>query len=320
MKVCCLPITCTLALLLGGCAIGSAAKKTAQVWMDPSIPVGALPDRPSQVSLSLHATDSVNPNADSVAADVPVDTSGKGKFAVNLTGDNEADLADQLRVALKILQSELAGTPVQWTAIQTEVTAPVDVVDQQTALGKAPFTVTSSATPFPWYPVQTKSTVPFSFLKDPPDNVHPLLVKSGSVSNGGIGQALGQYAKAQGDAPIDAPVQPEKVATPITFKILQLKDDSVLLNADYAALSKDLKKALGSTYLADDDYVLKPGQFKFVNFQPLKDGVNYVAVIASYHDIDNTQWKKVFRVEPRGHSYSLLFTLNDTSVDIQGEN
>lgn len=115
------------------------------------------------------------------------------------------------------------------------------------------------------------------------------------------------------------PMKSEQIATPIAFKILQLKDDSLLLNASQQALALDLKKTLGSTYIRDDDYLLKPGQFKFVNFQPIDENTRYLAVIASYHTASDTQWKQSIRLEPTGRKYALLVNLDDTRVELTGE-
>lgn len=118
---------------------------------------------------------------------------------------------------------------------------------------------------------------------------------------------------------VPPPPEPEQIATPIAFKVLQLKDDSLLLNASQEALALDLKKALGSTYIQDNDYLLKPGQFKFVNFQSVDEDARYLAVIASYHQPSAARWKQVFRVEPKGRKYALLVQLDDAHVEFKGE-
>lgn len=103
------------------------------------------------------------------------------------------------------------------------------------------------------------------------------------------------------------------------FKVIQLKDDSVLLNADPSQLRDDLKKTLGSTYLGADDYLLAPGQFKFVNYTAIDEDTRYIAVIADFHHATPQAIKQVFRVEPRGRKYALLVTLRDTGVAITDE-
>ncbi|ULU26656.1 type VI secretion system lipoprotein TssJ [Dyella terrae] len=107
--------------------------------------------------------------------------------------------------------------------------------------------------------------------------------------------------------------------TPIAFKILQLKDDSVFLNADHDLLIKDLKKTLGSTYVDDDDYVLQPGQFKYVEFKKIDKNTRYIAVLANFHDQTSAIWKQVMRVESGGHKYSVLVLLQNMDVGMVDE-
>lgn len=113
----------------------------------------------------------------------------------------------------------------------------------------------------------------------------------------------------------------EQLATPIAFKVLQLKDDSLLRNATANALADDLKQALGSTWLTEDDYLLKPGEFKLITHQTLEPETRYLAVIARYHDTsrDTTQWKQTLRLEPTGRRYALLVHLDETRVELRAE-
>ncbi|HBL66041.1 MAG TPA: type VI secretion system lipoprotein TssJ, partial [Achromobacter sp.] len=112
---------------------------------------------------------------------------------------------------------------------------------------------------------------------------------------------------------------PRGAATPIAFRVLQLKDDSLLLNADPEQLAKDLKKALGSTYISQDDYVLQPGQFKFIDFARIDKDTRYVAIVADFHDQNGAVWKQAFRLEPNGRRYALLMTLHGNRVGIVDE-
>ncbi|WP_109125972.1 type VI secretion system lipoprotein TssJ [Dyella sp. C11] len=136
----------------------------------------------------------------------------------------------------------------------------------------------------------------------------------------GNAPALGQYA--------DGPTVPPSAAddgavhidgTPIFFKVLQLKDDSVFLNADRDVLQNDLKKALGSTYVDDDDYVLQPSQFKYVDFKKIDKNARYIAVLANFHDQVSSTWKQVLRIDPDGYKYSLLLLFQGNKVVIVDE-
>lgn len=133
------------------------------------------------------------------------------------------------------------------------------------------------------------------------------------------------YRLAEYDAPgveLSLPDQqagPQVIASPIAFKVLQLRDDSMLQGAQRMALIADPKKALGSTLIHADDYQLDPGQFKFIDLRALDESAHFVAVFAVYQSSDASQWKQVLRVEPKGRQYALLVHLGDLQVELKGE-
>lgn len=115
------------------------------------------------------------------------------------------------------------------------------------------------------------------------------------------------------------PVSPEQIATPIAIKILQLRDDSLLQNTVHQLLDQDPARALRSTYVRDDDYLLSPGQFKFVQFEPLHADTRFIAVIANYHNKQDATWKQVMRIEPRGRKIVLAVQINDSQILLKAE-
>lgn len=110
------------------------------------------------------------------------------------------------------------------------------------------------------------------------------------------------------------------IGTPLAFQILQLKDDSMLMAADFSELKMDLKKSLGTNYLAHDDFTLLPGQFKFYAPFEIDNETRYIGIIALYAQPDMAQWKKVVRVDPRSQDYHLLVHLRDHDVELRKEN
>ncbi|MFM2480442.1 type VI secretion system lipoprotein TssJ [Celerinatantimonas sp. YJH-8] len=106
-------------------------------------------------------------------------------------------------------------------------------------------------------------------------------------------------------------------ATPIQVRVFELEDDSMLKAADYEQLANHYKKALKSNYVDDYDYMLTPGQFKFVDPIQLDDDTRYIGVMASYSDPDKSQWKKVVKVKPLGHEYHLLILLKSNDVVVE---
>lgn len=289
-------------MLLAGCStVGNVFKKTGRVLMDPSIPVGAPDDQPTQIALSLYASAYVNPNpvsasaADSAAVvDEPTEEKliGEGPYSVSFNGATKGELISGLRALLDHLQGEEGVVPLPSHGTGRQLPNSLTA----TLSGKPPL---------------------------PPDGQ---LRRSPSLAAApGVASNLGQYRKGDSLATASArsPESPapasSAAATPVAFQVLQLKDDSMLENADLDLVSQNPKKALGSTFIAADDYTLVPGQFKFIEFSPVEDKARYVAVVAAFHDVNATRRYDVFRLEPRGRKYALLVTLQGTRVTITNE-
>ncbi|KVH70191.1 hypothetical protein WJ42_30575 [Burkholderia cepacia] len=291
-------------MLLAGCStVGNVFKKTGRVLMDPSIPVGAPDDQPTQIALSLYASADVNPNPVSASAaasaavvDEPTEEKlvGEGPYSVSFNGATKGELISGLRALLDHLQGEEGIVPLPSHGTGRPLPNSLTV----TPTGKPPL---------------------------PPDGQ---LRRSPPLADApGVAPNLGQYRKgdslAAASALAPAPESPapasSTAATPVAFQVLQLKDDSMLENADLDLVSQNPKKALGSTFIAADDYTLAPGQFKFIEFSPIEDKARYVAVVAAFHDVNATRRYDVFRLDPRGRKYALLVTLQDTRVTITNE-
>lgn len=244
-------------LTLGGCTM---LGKVGQVIWTPSIPVGGPDDQPSRYSLSLHASDHVNPRLTSTGT-APDEDASRSPYTLNVQASSPQALTDKVQTLLNHLYEN---------------------VPAQSLLTVSP-----------------EPVVPMSPLED---------------------TLLGQY-DAQGvslTTPWGNPTL-QHVATPIAFKVLQLTDDSLLVNASPQAMAEDLKKTLGNTYIRADDYLLQPGQFKFVDLRPLDEDTRFIAVIANYHSSDVGQWKQHLRVEPKGRQYAVLVQLDATQVSLKGE-
>jgi len=311
------------AILLTGCStVGNVFKKTGQILKNPSIQVGAAEDQPTQVALSLFASPDVNPNPVSRPTGAPVEDTEplvlapeeEGPFAVSLHSASRNELIEHLRALLGHLQEEQTNSPSA-LAIRQRASIPGLIVDDQyppLTLGKAlpEDLFTKSVTSRGPYPANWTLR-----------QMHPL---SGAEANQWPqvtrNPDLGQYSRGAGLAPAvaDARAMPS-MATPVAFRVLQLKDDSMLENADPELLRKNPKKALGSTFLASDDYALVPGQFKFIEFAAIEDKTRYIAVVADFHDPNAERWHDVFRIEPRGRKYPLMVVLQNTRVSITDE-
>ncbi len=105
-------------------------------------------------------------------------------------------------------------------------------------------------------------------------------------------------------------------ATPVEYQVFELQDDSMFLSSDFDQLVEDAPKALKSSYITHRDYVLIPGQFKFVERFELNADTYYLGVMARYSSPDESDWKKVVKVLPKGHRYNVLMFFTGHKVNL----
>jgi type VI secretion system protein VasD len=77
---------------------------------------------------------------------------------------------------------------------------------------------------------------------------------------------------------------------PVRVRILQLTSPNRLNQVTYFQLDKDPKAALADTFKAVDEKVLRPGETWPFRAKP-DDAVRFVAIVASYQDIDHANWR-----------------------------
>lgn len=310
------------ATTLAGCtSVGNVLQKTGQVLMDPSIQVGTADQQLSRVALSLYASPDVNPNPLSYAAAAPGDDAEpaawdlkeQGPFAVNLLSMSKDELIEHVRGLLDHLEGERPNV-LGALAVRQRVAIPglvVDALAPPLTLGKSQPEMLFTDTATSRWPLPVNWTLHHgqALRARQRDTRAPV---TGSPD-------LGQYGR--GSVLAEAPevrAMPAS-ATPIRLRVLQLKDDSMLEHADPEMLRSAPDNALGSTLLASDDYILTPGQFKFIEFADVDEDTRYIAVVADFHDPNAERWHDVFRIEPRGRHYPLLVMLQGSHVAITDE-
>lgn len=312
-------LLCIVALLAGCTTVGNVLTKTGQVLMDPGIQVGPPEDQPTQMALSLYAAKDVNPNPVAEPAVDPEPAAlDERSFSVNVQGESREDLVHSLQTLLEHLHQEASAAAASEDGSSTLVRSGFTKVFKPRSVDVSPAldrlwadTVATSRAPFP---VQWQ-------LRHSDDAQKSISAAGDAAGGHGVDVALGQYRDGVPLAPAAALAAGDHVnATPIAFRVIQLKDDSLLENADPDLVRSAPKKALGSTYITADDYMLAPGQFKFINYQELDEDTHYVAVVAAFNAPDAQRWYDVIRVEPRSRKYALLVTLQDTRVAITDEN
>ena len=200
----------------------------------------------------------------------------------------------------------------------------LDVADEQEgALEPSPYAVTLSAGDP--YALTEKIGTLFEYLQAQFPAMSPVEMHDDGASDP-VRSPLEESAPGSYDDPTvvltlprTTAVTSEPVATPIAIKILQLRDDSLLRNTVYQLLDQDPAKALRSTYIRGDDYLLRPGQFKYIPFEPIHAETRFVAVIGDYRGHENATWRQVLRIPPRGRQIMLSVLLNDTHIVLKEE-
>lgn len=256
--------TAVLAAVIGlmGC---TPLSRMGQVLLDPSLPIGAPPDHPTQIAFSINA----NPGLD-IAADEPEAVTGRpstlqpSPYAVTLSATDPHALTEKLDTLLTFMHEQYpAMSPVS-----------ADTEDEE------------------------------ELLRSPLEESTP-----GHYEDPSVLLTL----------PRPIPATTVQAAAPIAIKILQLRDDSLLRNSLYQLLDKDPAKALRSTYISHDDYLLRPGQFKFVPFAAIHADTRFVAVVADYRNQQDVTWQQVLRIPPRGRQIALSVLLNDGQLLLREE-
>lgn len=238
-----------LLLVLTATAGCTAMDKMVKVLKDPSIPVGAPEDVPTELAITIHVSPTLNGIADNGESAEAADVVEPGPYTVSLSADDPHALTEKVASLFKYLQ------------VQYPESAPADE------------------------------------------------------------SALGDYESptARLERPEAAPSQGSQLASPIAVKVLQLRDDSLLLNSVYQQLELDPAKALRSTYIRGDDYLLSPGQFKFVPFEPIHADTRFIAVIADYRSLESATWQQVLRIAPRGRRIVLSLQVHDAQIELKEE-
>lgn len=295
-------------------------------------------ERRSEVQLALYVTERANPNPNAPVESDPA----KPPIRIELSGNNLNDMAAQLAAMAKVIEQERQAPgsvrPAPVTIGEVDPDLGADSIPPPSKVGKKgkrrkaeksgqpekpekpekPESVASNAV------ADSAPTDPAAFALPglPPTAVleqHAATSKSGDDA-AVPPRTLGTYRDEDVTeaAPGSVTLQRGK-PSPLTIQVVQLSDDSLLLNADYDALAIDLKKALGSTYVRHDDYVLKPGQYKTVPLRKLDKDALYLGVIAGYHETDLRRWKAVYRLDPSGHRYGVLMVFDEEGATIQTE-
>ncbi len=106
-------------------------------------------------------------------------------------------------------------------------------------------------------------------------------------------------------------------SAPVEFQVFELQDDSMFMSADFDELNADHKKALKSNFVKVYDYVLTPGQFKFVSPVEVDADTHYIGVMAHFSEPELSEWKQAVKIINTGREYHLLVYLKDYDVMLE---
>lgn len=306
-------------ILLAGCTpkeFFQAAGKAGQVIWDPSKPVGSQEEQPSKVTLSMYATDTVNPNPYSAP---PKEEEKPYEVTLNFSAESQEEMRAQLEKALAVMIEETPPVERQLTRQECKRTNnPVcQFINFKFRDKYSSPVLQQSATPVFEIPIFThqqeadrcREFLALGQYTQYDSRPAPLVITTEAVP-----------MKASDTWSNQDPAFLRAIATPIAFKILQLKDDSLFLNADHDSLSSDMKGALGTTYITHDDYVLTPTQFKHIANIEINKNTRYIAVYADFYEIDGAVWKGIVQVEPTGgRTHHLISVFQSNQVSLQHE-
>lgn len=129
---------------------------------------------------------------------------------------------------------------------------------------------------------------------------------------------LASYALAQSEPPPAPDPAPQRQGpSSIAFMILQLRDDSLLLDATYEQVEEDLDEALGTTLISVDDFRLVPGHFKYIEPEEVNERTRYIAVIARLGNSPGGKWKDTLRIQPRGYDHTVHVHFENNGVELR---
>lgn len=84
--------------------------------------------------------------------------------------------------------------------------------------------------------------------------------------------------------------------SPLVVNLYQLKTDTKFKDADFFKLFNDSKTFLGQDLLTEDQVEVKPNDQLETSIDLLPE-TRYIAVVAAYRDIDNSQWNKLLKIK-----------------------
>ena len=288
-------------VLTSGCANPiKIIKKTIKVVADPDIRIGDLEEQPTEISISIMAGDDINPNAYTSIDDLESTPDQDAESDSQVISDPEATSDSE---APSVSQAE--PEPVPGSVAESAESA-------------------ESAEPEPeqlteQLPEHDQEKNEFIQLLD--EYQSRLLAKIDSlVSENNPAVPSGSLQGGQAACTDTRAQELQGEPTPLKIILFQLTDISIFNSLDYDALFQNAKKSLGQSYVASQEYVIEPGQFKYIDGFLVEDKTLFLALAAFFNQHSDAIWKSSLKIIPKGEQYPLAIILQGNKAYLKKEN
>ena len=106
--------------------------------------------------------------------------------------------------------------------------------------------------------------------------------------------------------------------SPIQVRLIELKGESTLENADYFGLMHTEKTTLLGDLLSREDHILRPGERKPIKRLAHPDAIALL-VVAGYHELGQSQWSELIKLPaaPEAAWWRMAIPANKVKIRVQ---
>lgn len=105
-------------------------------------------------------------------------------------------------------------------------------------------------------------------------------------------------------------------AAPVSFMVIQMKNDQALFAATFEDLAGDIKAVLKEDYISHKKYTLAAGKFIHIGPFDVKDKTHHIAVVSAYKQLEQKIWRVSEEINPKDQHYSAHVTIGDNGVKL----
>lgn len=105
-------------------------------------------------------------------------------------------------------------------------------------------------------------------------------------------------------------------SVPVSFMVIQMKNDQSLFTASFEDLSGNIKTVLKNDYLSHEKYTLAAGKFIHIGPFEVNKKTLHIAVVSSYKELEQKIWRVSKEINPKNQYYSAHVTIGDNGVKL----